>query len=197
MSDKETIDVYNARVDQYVGSFGQDVPSEDLRAFMELMPAKARVLDLGCGPATASVHMRNAGLRPDPVDASQEMVRFANETHAIDARVALFSDIDQVDTYDGVWANFSLLHAPRADMPTHLAALFRALKQDGVLHLGLKTGENAERDAIGRFYTYYTEAEIRGLLKAAGFTITFSRTGREVGMAGTKDPFIILRAQRT
>lgn len=196
MSDDETIQVYNDRVDQYVNCFAPGEADPDLEAFIDMMPHAARVLDLGCGPAMASVFMRAAGLNPDPVDASVEMVRIANETHDINARVAQFTDVQDVAQYDGVWANFSLLHAPRDAMPTHLSALNTALKPDGVLHLGLKLGQGEERDKIGRFYTYYTEVELNDLLSGAGFTIAHTRQDSGMGMAGTDDPFIIIRATK-
>ncbi|WP_420861458.1 class I SAM-dependent methyltransferase [Algirhabdus cladophorae] len=197
MSDEETIGVYNTRVGEYVTAFTKGTQDDDLIAFIAKMPKGATVLDLGCGPAAASAHMRAAGLKPDPVDASVEMVRFANETHDIGARVGRFEDIVEGAVYDGVWANFSLLHAPRAQMPNHLEALHRALKPQGLLHLGLKLGEDAGRDKIGRFYTYYTEPELEALLDAAGFKITHSRTDAAAGMAGTVDPFIILHAVKS
>jgi len=59
-----------------------------------------------------------------------------------------------------VWANFSLLHATAEEFPTILKAIHTALKPDGALHLGMKTGEGARRDDIGRFYTFYTESQL-------------------------------------
>ena len=196
LKDVKTIDIYNQRVDQYTQAFSPKGPDADLQAFIKALPEGGEVLDLGCGPATASVYMRDAGLVPDPVDASTEMVRTANEAHNINARVSHFDDIVEVAKYDGVWANFSLLHAARSDMPTHLAALHTALKTNGLLHLGLKLGQGAERDGIGRFYTYYTQSELADLLTQAGFQIAFERQDTGVGMAGTNDPFIIIRATK-
>ena len=89
-----------------------------------------------------------------------------------------------MSVYDGVWANFSLLHAAREDFPRHLAAIQKALKPGGAFHIALKAGTGAERDRIGRHYTYYTEDELTGLLKAAGFTVGSYRRGRDKGLSG-------------
>lgn len=194
-TDPRTIAVYDARARDYDSLFGRDRPDRHLQAFIDLLPARARVLDLGCGPANASALLRDAGMMPDPVDASPEMVRLANERHAIGARRATFDDIDAVALYHGVWANFSLLHAPRTDLPRHLAALHRALRPGGILHLGMKTGAGEGRDRLGRFYTYVSLPEITGLVASAGFTRIVTEEGAEVGLAGTNDPFVILRAQ--
>lgn len=193
-TDSRTIGVYDARARDYAARFASAQPDRHLRAFIEALPKGARVLDLGCGPGHASAHMRAAGLRPDPVDASAAMVRLAIERHRLPARLASFDDIDDVAAYDGVWANFSLLHAPRRDLPRHLAALHRALKPGGLLHLGMKTGSGERRDGLGRFYSYYAVAELAALLGAAGFAVVAQEEGRERGLAGTEDPFVILHA---
>jgi len=193
-ADARTLAAYDARAQDYARQFRAKAPDSDLQAFMALLPPGARVLDLGCGPGTASAFLRAAGFEPDPVDASPAMVEMANGRHGIGARPAAFDDIDAQAAYDGVWANFSLLHAPRADLPRHLAALHRALKPGGALHLGMKTGTGEGRDRLDRFYTYYSRAALEALLAGAGFTVIAVREGHEVGLAGTDDPFIILRA---
>lgn len=193
-TDARTLAVYAARAQDYADRFRTAHPDRHLTAFMASLPPGARVLDLGCGPGNASAFLRAAGFQPDPVDASPEMVALANARHSLGAQIATFDDIDAVAAYDGVWANFSLLHAPRAELPRHLRALHRALRPGGTLHLGLKTGTGEGRDAFGRFYTYVTVPELCGLVEGAGFTVTATEEGREKGLAGTDDPFVILRA---
>ena len=196
MVDKPTIAFYDSAADRYDNLTKTGAPDDDLRDFMALLPDGAHVLDLGCGPARASVHLRNAGFHPDPVDASEGMVTLANEAHDIGARLMTFDELDAVATYDGVWANFSLLHAPRADLPRHLAAIATALKPGGVFHIGMKTGDGDLRDDIDRFYTLVTVTELQGLVRDAGLTVIALREGEGKGCAGTIDPFVILRARK-
>lgn len=124
------------------------------------------------------------------------MVALANETHDIGARVMTFDDLDAVAAYEGVWANFSLLHADRADLPRYLGAIARALTPAGVLHIGMKTGAGQARDKLERFYTYVSVAELRDLLAKAGFDILAAEEGRERGCAGDVEPFVIMRARK-
>ena len=98
--------------------------------------------------------------------------------------------------YDGVWANFSLLHAARVDLPRYFAALAKALKPNGILHVGMKTGDGTARDGIDRLYTYVTVEELKTLFANAGIVVTETKEGRERGMAGTMDPFVIMRGQK-
>ena len=196
MPDAKTIATYDAKAGDYVKLTGTDAPDAALLAFIDLIPSGGHVLDLGCGPATASAHMRDAGLVPDPVDASQGMVDLANQTHDIGARIATFDDIDETAAYEGIWANFSLLHASRAALPRHLAGLYQALKPGGFLHIGMKTGTGTERDAIDRLYTYVSVTELESLLSNAGFQVTNIREGAERGMAGTLDAFVLMWGQK-
>jgi SAM-dependent methyltransferase len=195
--DAETMAAYAAHADSYARQFGRGSADQRLTQFMALLPAGARVLDLGCGPGTASALMRAAGFHPDPVDASPEMVGLANQQHDIGARLGTFDDIAEEAAYDGVWANFSLLHAQRVDLPRHLAAIARSLCAGGILHLGMKTGTGSQRDRLGRFYTFVTVPELHALVTAAGFTVVDTSQGEEQGLAGRVDPYVILRARRS
>jgi len=197
MADSETIRIYDEKAGDYAARFVRSSPSGSLLKFMALLPEGAEVLDWGCGPAAASAHMRDAGFKPDPVDASPEMVAIAKEKFGLVARCATFDSPLPEARYHGAWVNFSLLHARRADLPAHLAQLHKSLVSGGVLHLGMKRGSGEHRDRFGRFYTYYETEELTGLLKAAGFAVTHVHEGEEAGLAGTVDPFVLLLSKKT
>ena len=195
-TDARTIAFYDTAAERYDTLTKSGVMDARLRAFVDLIPKGGRVLDLGCGPARASVHMRAAGLHPDPVDASTGMVKLANAAHDIGARLMTFAELDAVAAYDGVWANFSLLHAAPEDLPTDIAAIHTALKPNGIFHIGMKVGDGQKRDAIERLYTYVSVDGLKSMLDHAGFDILAIEEGHEVGMAGTNDPFVIMRARK-
>ncbi|KUF11036.1 class I SAM-dependent methyltransferase [Pseudoponticoccus marisrubri] len=194
MSDPETIRVYDSRAGEYARVTASDGPDATLQAFIAALPPGGRVLDLGCGPGLSAGHMAAAGLEVEAWDASAEMVALAAARPGVTARQAVFEDLQAEAAYDGVWANFSLLHAPRAAMPGHLAAIKRALKPAGLLHLGLKTGEGARRDALGRHYTYYTQDALFDLLRAAGLRPGPARHGADTGLDGVVAPWITVTA---
>ncbi|WP_424975782.1 class I SAM-dependent methyltransferase [Dinoroseobacter sp. S124A] len=195
MSDPQTLAVYGREAERYRARFADKGADGHLRAFLDGLPDKADVLDLGCGPGRAASLMQKAGHRVIAYDATPEFVAQAREL-GVDARLARFDDLTAEAAFDGIWANFSLLHAPRAEMPGHLAAIARALRPSGLFHLGLKLGEGEERDALGRFYTYYTEEALRALLAEMGLTVTDADYGRGEGLSGSTDPYIILTSRR-
>ncbi|WP_108813496.1 class I SAM-dependent DNA methyltransferase [Loktanella sp. Alg231-35] len=196
MADAKTIATYDAKAGEYADLVASDQPDSTLQSFIELMPAGAHVLDLGCGPGTASMHMQNAGLRPDPVDASSGMIAIAKEKFHLDARLATFDDISGEGVYDGIWANFSLLHAAPEDLPRYFQTLATAAKPNGIFHVGMKTGDGIARDAINRLYTYVTVDALKTLFTDAGFDVIYVKEGREAGLAGTIDPYVIMRGKK-
>jgi SAM-dependent methyltransferase len=193
-ADAETLKVYAAQAERYAQAFDVDRKDRWLDAFLAAMPEGAHVLELGCGPGRIAGIMQRAGLRVDAVDASPEMAEIAQRLHGVAVRLARFDEIDGVDVYDGIWANFSLLHAPKTEMQGHLARLSRALRPGGRFHIGMKTGTGEARDHLGRFYAFYEEDELRALLAAAGLTVTACDHGEGEGLAGSSEPWIIVTA---
>lgn len=197
MSDPETMAVYARAAEDYVRGFA-DVKDQfhepDYDAFVAGLPMGGTVLDLGCGPGHWAARFRDAGYRVAAVDASPEMAAYALDTYGIDVSVAEFDDIAVSAVFDGIWAFFSLLHAPRDDFPGHLMRLRDALKPGGRFTLGMKLGTGEGRDALGRFFSYYNEEELRDILGVTGFTVLSARRGNGKGLAGAEETFVVLTA---
>ncbi|SMC51560.1 class I SAM-dependent DNA methyltransferase [Primorskyibacter flagellatus] len=195
MTDDKTLGVYDEKAGDYARLMDHDtIAPTALNKFLSALPERGTVLDLGCGPGSWARYMVKAGFRVDAIDASAGMVEKASAIEGLNVWQADFSDIQDVAKYDGIWANFSLLHARRAEMPAHLARLKTALRSDGRLHLGLKEGTGEARDSLGRFYTYYTVAEIRDLLARIGLSVSDLRTGADKGLDGTVAAWFTLTA---
>lgn len=194
-TDRETLAAYAARIDDYRNMASESAQRNEFRdAFIAALPTDARVLDLGCGPGHDAAAMADAGLDVIAMDASPEMIAVASAIAGLTTRLASFADLSDVAAFDGVWASFSLLHAPRAEFPAHLGNIFRALKPGGLFMIGMKTGIGEARDALGRYYTYYEVKELTDLLQAAGFNVTTSKEGRAKGLAGPSEPFVVMTA---
>ncbi|MGR3621893.1 class I SAM-dependent DNA methyltransferase [Pseudophaeobacter sp.] len=191
MSDAETLRIYDTNAADYAKKNQDELSSNQrLLDFITACRPGGRVLDLGCGPGTSAAVMAKAGLKPDATDASTEMVALAKAHAGVNALQASFEEITGDDLYEGIWASFSLLHAPRSAMPGHLAAIKRALRPGGVFYIGLKMGKGEARDALGRLYTYYEEDELKDLLKTAGFTVLDCTFGESEGLDGVVAPWI-------
>lgn len=197
MTDRETLDVYDARASDYADLVGEDAaPDTQLQSFLDGLPDAGDVLDLGCGPGRAAELIASHGHRVTATDASAGMIDLASQRVGVTARQETFDDLTGTGIYDGVWANFSLLHADRADLPRYLAAIGEALRPGGLFHIGMKTGTDTERDTLGRRYTFVTHDELNGLLSTAGLTPFVHWTGVDKGFAGTNDPWLVVQARK-
>ena len=193
-SDRETLKVYGDMADDYAALTSGADKDPALDTFISALPRSAHVLDLGCGPGNAAAKMAQAGLTVDATDAAEAMVNLAGRHPGVKAWVATFDDLTGTNLYDGIWANFSLLHAPRGTMPRHLGTLRELLRPGGMFHIGMKTGTGEKRDPLGRLYTYYTAEELTGLLQDAGFTPFSSRTGQDKGLDGVMAAWVTITA---
>lgn len=197
--DEETLRVYDARAAEYARVTATTAPGDLLSAFIAALPAGARVLDLGCGPGTDAGHMAAAGLVVEAVDASEPMVTLARAQDGVAARQAdfdMFAAEGHTGVYHGIWANFSLLHAPRAALPGYLAAIHAALQPGGLFHIAVKTGTGEARDRLGRVYSYYMPDELSALLDQAGLAPQSMAQGRDRGLDGTLADWVAIRAKR-
>ena len=195
MTDKETLRVYDAKAAEYAKLIKRENNDDPhLDRFINKLPTGGRVLDLGCGPGISAACMANAGLQVDAIDGSAEMIAMATQHQGVTAWQATFDEITGINIYDGIWANFCLLHASKEAVPQHLAALATALKPGGAFHIAMKLGSGSQRDTIGRLYSYYSEPELTNLLVAAGLTVAETAHGRTVGLDGTEADWIVMAA---
>ena len=193
MSDRETVGVYARKAKDYANLPMAQEQIDALDMFSAGLKPGAHILDLGSGPGIHTRELMQRGFTARAIDATPEFVEAARAS-GVDAHLGTFDDLTEENAYDGIWASFSLLHAPRADFPRHIAACKRALRDGGCLFLGLKLGTGEKRDNLGRFYSYYSEDELHDILSKAGFDRLQSRIGKGKGLAGTIDPFILMTA---
>jgi SAM-dependent methyltransferase len=195
MSDPETLSVYAAKAADYAKLTSGEAASPSLLRFIEGLPVGGRTLDLGCGPGFAAGAMAAAGQEAHAWDPVPEMVDMAAKRYGVIARQAVYDDLTEVDAYDGIWCNFSMLHTPVAEWPVHFAAIVRALRPGGLFHFGTKLGSGEKRDSIGRFYSYMTQDELMDFIAQSGLRVEYTHTGEEAGLSGEIAPFILVQAR--
>lgn len=192
-ADRDTMNAYQTQADAYLRVADKAADDPDLVRFIAALPPGAQVLDLGAGPGRDSIRLRDAGFDVtalEPAAAFADMIEHAG----IPVRRESFSDLTDRAAFDGIWASYSLLHAPREDLPGHLTAIHRALRRGGLFTVSVKVGEGAMRDKFGRFYTYYKADELRDAVEAAGFATAHVNEGEIEGLAGDTSPFVVIHA---
>ncbi|MCR9240902.1 MAG: class I SAM-dependent methyltransferase [Rhodobiaceae bacterium] len=160
--DAKTLDYYSGDAESYLASRPDNV-SRHLHEFLERLAPGACILELGCGAGRDSKAMIAAGFDVDPTDGVTEIAAIAAERLQRDVRLMRFDELDASNEYDAVWANASLHHVPRSQLPPVLQSVFQALKPGGLHFANYKRGTVDSRDAKDRHYTHLTLESLRGL----------------------------------
>jgi SAM-dependent methyltransferase len=195
-ADPQTLAFYDGEAVTYA-TYASDKAERDwLARFIGRLEPGASVLDFGCGSGWAAHALEAEGFRVSALDGSAGLAAEAQRRYGIAVRVMRFEELADDGLYDGVWASFCLLHDTRAAMPGHLARLHRALAPGGWLYLGLKEGTGAQRDSLGRRYTYFGADETEALLGAAGFPKVEITVEQGEGYDGSASGLLHILARR-
>ena len=163
----KTLDYYNENAEAFVqGTLNADM-SEHYQRFLTYLPPHSTILDLGCGSGRDTLFFMDHGYSVEATDGSKEVCRLAEQIIGKPVRCLRFEDLDYQSVFDGVWACASLLHVSKADMPTIMQLVSRAMKANGVLYTSFKYG-SGEAYKGDRFFNSYTEDDITALLKDTG-----------------------------
>jgi SAM-dependent methyltransferase len=166
MPDPETLKFYADNAATYVQHARR--PSPQLAGFLARLPAGGAVLELGSGNGRDAAAMLASGFAVTPSDASPELAAEAEARLGCPVRIMAFHELEDIATYDGVWACACLLHAPREELTDDLARIFRALRPGGLLTASFKAGDAEGRDSLGRYYNYIDAGQLRAHAAAAG-----------------------------
>jgi len=165
--DEETLQFYRGNAEAYAKRTFTSRQAR-LMAFLAQLPPGASILELGCGAGGDTAEMLARGFDVRPTDGSPEMADIASKHLGRTVKTLLFHELDEIEIYDGVWANACLLHVPRAGLVDVLARIWRALKAGGVFYASYKAGDGDGRDTLNRYYNYPSQDWLRATYAAAG-----------------------------
>ena len=165
-----TISYYNQNAQSFIETTQNVEFTSTQDAFLEYLAPGAFILDFGCGSGRDSLYFSKRGFRVDAVDGSDEMCRLASEHTGLNVRQMLFQELDEVNTYDGIWACASLLHVNRNDLPDVLGRLYRLLTKTGILYASFKYG-TGEKHRGDRYFYDLTGETLTDLLTDSGFNV--------------------------
>ena len=139
------------------------------------------MLEVGSGSGRDALALEQAGLSVRRTDITPAFVDLLHQAgHPADRLDPLRDDLADPyaphAAYDGVWANASLLHVDRDDLPTVLARLAQATREDGALFVSVKEGDGEDWSIHGnvtapRFFTFWRDEPLRSVAEAAGWHV--------------------------
>lgn len=156
----------------FTGTIDHDV-SQNIDALLRAItaPPPFTILDLGCGPGRDLKTFTELRHRAIGVDGAAEFVQMARDYSGCEVWHQDFLHLDlPASTFDGIFANASLFHVPKAVLPDVLKKLHAALKAGGVLFSSNPRGNNQEGWSGPRYGSYHDLDAWRGFLEQAGFT---------------------------
>jgi SAM-dependent methyltransferase len=142
------------------------------------IPARADVLELGCGAGVPMTRTLAVGRHVTGVDLSARQIELARAN--VPEATFLQADMTAMDlapaSLDAVVAFYSLTHVPRADLPGLLADIHRWLRPGGLFlaTMGAEDGpDEVEDDWLGvpMFFSHHDARRNRELVREAGFEI--------------------------
>jgi len=195
MSQDETSAFYDGNAETYAAR-ERRLPTKRLDAFLATLPAGGKILELGCGGGQDSAYMLDRGFDVTPTDGSAELARQAEKLIGRPVTVMRFQDLRATGEFDGVWAEASLLHVPRAELPDVFSRIHRALKPGAPLHASFKAGEAEGHDGFGRYYNYPSPDWLSECLTAGGWRDVALSEADGGGYDGKPTRWLFLTARR-
>jgi SAM-dependent methyltransferase len=167
-----TLGHYQARAEAFwEGTRHHDV-EQNIEALLRhiLAVPPFTILDLGCGPGRDLKTFVQRGHRATGLEGAQALAEMARAHSGCEVWQQDFLSLELPDAhFDGVFANASLFHVPRQELPRVLGELHATLKPGGVLFSSNPRGNNEESVNGDRYGAYYDLAAWREHLTAAGF----------------------------
>ena len=174
-SSNQTLDYYNRNVQRFTGETLEVEFSNIQDSFLSQLPPGSLILDFGCGSGRDSRYFLQKGYQVEACDGSEEMVKAASQNAGIPVKKMLFSELDETDRYDGIFACESILHVPSKELPDIITRMKKAVKTGGILYISFKYG-TFEGIRNGRYFTDRTEESLQEILDEVG-GLEIIRTG--------------------
>ncbi|ACI98180.1 class I SAM-dependent methyltransferase [Rhodospirillum centenum] len=170
MTGPGSIGHYVAHAEAYAEALLSHDTSDSRARFLALLPARAAILDLGCGPgrdlrAFAAAGHAAVGLDACPALAARARAESGCEVWERDLLALTLPPA----RFDGIFAQAVLMHVPTPLLEPLLAELARALRPAGVLYCCDPTGDGLEGWDGDRWMSFRRPQTTRRLLHGAGF----------------------------
>jgi SAM-dependent methyltransferase len=151
--------------------------------FLELLPERPDVLELGCGAAAASTRMLAARARLIGIDISAEQIRRARER--LPQAEFIHADMSKLEldegSFDAVVSLYVFNHLPREDVPPLLRRIARWLRPGGYFLGTFSAREEDDREpwigewlGVEMFFDGEPMEVVLGHVRSAGLEVEYA-----------------------
>ncbi len=189
---RRTLEHYERHAEAFrEGTRDHDV-SQNIAALLRHIeaPPPFTILDLGCGPGRDLKAFAAMGHVAIGLEGAQQLARMAREESGCEVWEQDFLALAlPTGRFDGIFANASLFHVPRQELPRVLGELHAALKPRGVLFSSNPRGANEEGWNGERYGAWHDLECWRGFLAAARF-VELEHYYRPPGLPRARQPWL-------
>jgi len=161
--ENSTLGYYHDKATEYTESTLYVDFSEIQEWFTSFLEKGNLILDFGCGAGRDSLSFLNMGYKVEAMDGSTRLCAIAEKVTNLKVKNVRFSELNEKDKYDGIWACASIVHVSLKEINNILNKMHSALKKEGVVYCSFKYGK-FEGIKNGRYYTYFTEEKFNKLI---------------------------------
>ena len=159
-----TLNYYNNNAEAFIqGTIAVDF-SDTQDKFLNLLSGR-KILDFGCGSGRDTKYFLSKGFQVDAMDGSAELCRIAEENINMPVKQMLFSELNDIEKYDGIWACSSILHLPKEELKDVLDKMICATKNGGYIYTSFKYGD-FEGYRNERYFTDFKEESFNDFIKS-------------------------------
>jgi SAM-dependent methyltransferase len=195
-----TIAEYQFTAEDYrIGTWNHDVSQNRDALIAAMSKTNGKILDLGCGPGRDLVAFLKLRYEVIGLDATPAFVEMASKVAGCQVLEQSFLSLDlPSNSFDGIFANASLIHLPSTEMLGVLKHLHQALSDKGVLLMSMVRGDRegySERPTGFRYVTGWEYETLAPLLIEAQFRI-INHYYRPTGMPIEECSWLVMVAQK-
>jgi SAM-dependent methyltransferase len=187
-----TLDHYNQHADDFwEGTRDHDV-SQNIAALLQAINGDPpfTILDFGCGPGRDLKVFAQLGHAAVGLEGAARFAAMARDYSGCEVWQQDFLKLDLPQHhFDGVFANATLFHVPRQELPRVLRQIYETLKPGGVLFSSISRGENEEGWSRGRYSAHYNLNTWRSFLSDAGY-VELDHYYRPAGLPREQQPWL-------
>lgn len=165
-----TLDYYNENALDYFNTTVNADMDKQYKLFLKYLRKTGKILDLGCGSGRDTLYFKKLGYDVDAIDGSKKLCELATQYTNIPVKCMKFNELDAVDYYDGIWACSSLVHITKKELIEILKKIRKALKDDGIFYVALKSGIG-EEILKGRYFSYIEKNEFEQIINSLDFKL--------------------------
>lgn len=185
----DTLKYYNENSENYFEQTKNADLSTCYNEFLKELPEKSYILDFGCGSGRDSKYFLEHGYKVKAIDGSSGMCDIATKYIGQKVECLKFSELSDINEYDGIWACSSILHVEKQELPEIITKMIKSLKQNGVIYTSFKKGNTFEvKD--GKYFNYTTKEDIEKILEKVNLDakiINYFETGSSTKRPGDNE----------